>query len=165
MPRGAPTWREFAERAGIEVAPSSPAAELAGVLQRYRADLDEAARAGASSRANGLRVLAEQAVLAVQLEQVLEGASTRALEDEEIRQPWLQLKDRMLAQIRACGLEIVRLAGATARSVDDLVDVECWRHDDAYASEVVAEELEIAVRFGGTVVRRGRVVMGAPRST
>jgi hypothetical protein len=151
-----PSWIEFAERPVPEFEVSAPASELASVLQRYRADLDAAARAGAEGRAQGLRALAEQAVLAIELEKQLERSGGPSLE------PLRALRDRMLSQIEAAGLEIVRLRGAAASEVAGLVQVDSWRYDDIYTSEVVIEELEVAVRHLGVPLRLGRVVMGAP---
>lgn len=158
----APAWAEFDELEVVELEPRSPADELADVLRRSRADLEAAVRAGADSRAEALRALAEQAVLAVELEDLLERDALRAGE----ALPALRaLKDRMLAHVGATGLEVVRLRGASAGSVRDIVDVESWRIDDGYACEVVADELEVAVRLDGVAIRKGRVVMGAPRAS
>lgn len=160
-----PTWAEFDERPAAEYELRSPAAELAAVLQRFRADLDEAARAGAESRARGLCALAEQAVLAVELENVLE-LHRHALEDpsfESAHRALRRLKDRMLDHIAASGLEVVRLREGRAGDVAAMADVDCWRYDDIHAEPVVVEELEPAVRLDGVPLRRGRVVMGGPR--
>jgi hypothetical protein len=160
-----PSWVEFAERPAPEFELHSPATELASVLQRYRADLDAAARAGAEGRAQGLRALAEQAVLAIELEKHLERHPLRLGEPsfEGLHDALRALKDRMLEQIEAAGLEVVRLRGAAAGTVADLVQIESWRYDDLYTSEVVVEEVEVAVRHLGAPLRMGRVVMGAPR--
>jgi hypothetical protein len=158
------TWADFDEQPATEVALRSPAAELAIVLQRYRADLDEAARAGSEGRAQGLRALADQAVLAIELEGLLElQQSARDVSPERIHSALRSLKDRMLAHVASSGLEIVRLRGARGGDVAESVEVDHWRYDDGCAAEVVVEELEVAVRLDGVPLRRGRVVMGAPR--
>lgn len=152
-----PSWVEFVERAVPEFDPGSPASELASVLERHYADLEAAAHAAAEGRTQGLRALAEQAVLAAELERQLvasDGGDT----------PLRALKDRMLAQIEAAGLEIVHLDGAAAAAVAEIAEIESWRYDDRYASEVVVEVLEVAVLHLGRPLRRGRVVMGAPSS-
>src|SRR3954454_17061461 len=64
----------------------------------------------------------------------------------------------MLGQIEADGLEIVRLRGAALSAIDRLAHVDSWRYDALYASEVVVEELEVAVRHHGAPLRLGRVV-------
>jgi hypothetical protein len=69
----------------------------------------------------------------------------------------------MLAHVASSGLEIVRLRGARGGDVIESVEVDEWRYDDGYAVEVVVEELEVTVRLDGIPLRRGRVVMGAPR--
>jgi hypothetical protein len=158
------TWADFDEHPATEVELRSPAAELAAVLQRYRADLDAAARAGSEGRAEGLRALAEQAVLAVELEGLLElQQSARGLSLECLHSALRSLKDRMLAHVASSGLEVVRLYGVLGEDVAESVQVDQWRYDDDYATEVVVEELEVAVRLDGVPLRRGRVVMGAPR--
>ncbi|RKQ93819.1 hypothetical protein C8N24_3693 [Solirubrobacter pauli] len=154
----ADAWRAFAEKPVEDFEAPAPALELATVLERHHTDMDAAARAAAQGRERGLHGLAEVAVLAVDLENLLErsgGAWSAALR---------VLKDQMLADIAAAGLEIVRLRGLPARATVDLVDVESWRYDDAYAEAVVVEELAVAVRHLGRPLRRGRVVMGAPQS-
>lgn len=160
-----PTWSDFEERPAAELEPRAPAAELADVLQRSRRELDAAARASVESRVQGLRALAEQAVLAVELEKILELHAARSGEDSAERQhaALRGLKDRMLAHIAGAGLEIVRLRGASARAVHDLVEVDCWCYDDGYAAAVVVDELEVAIKLDGRPLRMGRVVMGAPR--
>jgi hypothetical protein len=156
-----PTWEEFEERPVAELELRSPAAELAEVLQRSRANLEAAARAGAESRAQGLRALAEQAVLAVELENVLDRHPAWEVATS-LYAALRGVKERMLLHIATMGLEVVRLRGASASNVRDIIEVESWRYDDAYASEVVVDELEVAVRLDGTLVRMGRVVIGAP---
>jgi len=162
--RHAPTWADFDESPAAEINGRSPLAELGSLLRRNRSELDAAARAGAESRIRGLRALAEQAVLAIELEKLLErrapGSDGRA--GSPVDAALWALKDRMLAQIAASGLEVIRLSGASACAVVDIVEIVCWRFDDAYSSEIVAEELEVAVRLDGAPLRMGRVVIGAP---
>lgn len=159
-----PTWAEFEESPVPDLAPRSPAAELAEVLQRCRADLEAAARAGAESRVQGLRALAEQAVLAVELEHLIDGPAAWPADGslERLFGALRNLQERMLSHIAAAGLEVVRLRGASAGSVRDIIEIDCWRYDAAYPGEVVVDEIEVAVRFDGAPVRMGRVVMGAP---
>jgi hypothetical protein len=157
-----PTWAEFDERPAAEFELRSPASELAAVLQRLRDDLDAAGCAAAESRAQGLRALAEQAVLAVELGKLLErhGPALDGAELEGAHLALAGLTDRMLAHIASSGLEVVRLAGAGAGDVADIVEVDSWRYDDGCASPVVVTEIEAAVRLEGAPLRRGRVVMG-----
>ena len=118
----APTWIEFSERPVPEFEPPAPADELASVLRRYRADLDAAARAGAEGRTQGLRALAEQAVIAIEL--------AKQLERDATREPLRALTDRMLTRIEATGLEIVRLRGAPLAAIAEFVEIDSWRFDD-----------------------------------
>jgi hypothetical protein len=150
-----PTWQDFTERPVADFELGSPAEEVAGLLRQHRSALDAAARAAADGRAQGLRALAEQAVLAVQLEKRLarEPCASDAL---------IGLKDAMLDQIAGAGLEVVRLEGVEGRAVAGLVQVESWRYDPDLDDELVVEELEVAVCHLGMPLRLGRVVMGAP---
>jgi hypothetical protein len=156
-----PSWAEFDDTRVTEFRPRAPQAELAEVLRRYRADLDAAARSAAKGRAEGLRALADQAVLAVELERLLE--AQRGTLDARSAEALRRLKDRMLARVEEANLEVVRLRGKPAAVIRDMVEIEQWRLDDAYPAEIVVEELEAAVRLHGEILRKGRVVMGAPR--
>jgi hypothetical protein len=159
-----PTWLDFAEWPLEAVEVRAPAIELAAVLRRYREDVDAAARASLEGRAKSLRALAEQAVLAAELSRLLEPSrSGRAGEPVDALHGTLRrISTEMLRRARAAGLEIVPLVGLEANAVHALADVEAWRYDDALTCEVVLEELEVTVLHHGTVLRRGRVVMGAP---
>jgi hypothetical protein len=159
-----PTWIEFTERPVPDFEPGSPASELASVLRRHHADLEAAARAAADARVQGLRALAEQAVLATELEAHLE---RQGVSDDDgplgaLHAALSEVKDRMLSQIAGSGLEIVRLHGRPAAAVGELADIESWRYDDRFDAEHVVEELEVAVLHLGRPLRRGRVIMGAP---
>lgn len=156
------TWADFEEQPTAEFELRSPAEELAGVLRRMRAQLDRAGRAGAEQRVDALRALAEQAVLAVELEKLLDRHGPQFGEPalERAYRSLGELKDRMLAHVAASGLEIVRLRGAPAGEVADLVEIDGWRCDDIDASPTVIAELEVAVRLDGAPLRRGRVIMG-----
>jgi len=165
-PRAEPLgWEAFAPRAaGMDVELATPAAELGAVLQRYRADLDAAQGAVADAERAGLDALARQAVLAFRLETALSEYEPQ-LRDAPLSSIHRQLrilKDQMLAELADAGIEVVRLAGRPYAEVASYVDVEGWRHRAEYESELVAEELEPAVRHGEHLLRLGRVVMGAP---
>ena len=113
----------------------------------------------------GLRALAEQAVLAIELKKVIEVHAARRDDGsaDRLHAALRSLKDRMLAHVAAAGLEVVRLRGVSARAVYDLVEVDGWCYGDAYPSAVVVDELEVAVTLDGRPLRMGRVVIGAPR--
>ena len=158
-------WNAFSERpVGAAGALASPASEMAAVLQRYRSDLDAAQAEVEAACRRGLEALAQQAVLAVRLEAALAlyepqlaGASM-----EKAHQHLRILKDQMLAELAAAGVEPVRLEGRSYDEIAELVEVDGWLHRDDIEAEVVLEELEPAVRGGDEVIRIGRVVMGAP---
>src|SRR5439155_1678286 len=105
-------WNAFSERpVGAAGALASPASEMAAVLQRYRSDLDAAQAEVEAACRRGLEALAQQAVLAVRLEAALAlyepqlaGASM-----EKAHQHLRILKDQMLAELAAAGVEPVRL--------------------------------------------------------
>lgn len=157
---GVPSWADFEDVPDTDVDADlrPPHVEMAELLRRYRAELDAAARSAEDARMQGLRGLAEQAVLAIELERLLDGRS----DDARLRPLLLALKQRMLEQVERCGLEVVRLEGAAAADVAGVADIEHWRIGTRFSSAVVAEELEAAVRVHGRTLRKGRVVMGAP---
>lgn len=156
-----PTWSEFAEQPAADFALCSPAEELAAVLRRMRADVDRAAEAAARQQVQTLRALAEQAVLALELEQLLDrrGAGLGDAAHAHVRRALGRLKDRMLAQVAAAGLEIVHVGGAPAAAVADLVEIVGWRADDIDAAPTVVTEIDPAVCHNGVALRRGRVIM------
>lgn len=156
-----PTWAEFTEQPAAEFELHAPAEELATVLRRMRADVDRAGRVGAEQRADALRALAEQAVLVVELEKLLERHLPHFGEPAlaQAHRALGQLKDRMLALVAESGLEIVRLRGVPAKEIADVVEIDGWRCDDIDASPVVVAEIEAAVRHNGAPLRRGRVIM------
>ena len=142
----------------------SPVAEVASVLQRLHeqrlASNDETLRV----REEGLRALAGQAVLTIQLEQALETYGDRLVEAgmKQVQRHLRVIKDQMLDALAAAGLEVGVPLGQPFDAVVDAVHVEGWRHDERFDAEVVAEVREPIVRSGGRVVHQGRVVMGAP---
>jgi hypothetical protein len=151
-----PSWQQFQDRAVDDFDIGSPAAELAAVLKRHHAELDAAARASAEGRAQSVRALAEQAVLAIELERVLAGSGR-----DQAHVALAAVKDRMLANVEAAGLELIRLEGRPLAEIERFVDIDSWRYDDRYRTEVVVAELELAVAHHGEPVRRGRVIVGA----
>jgi len=158
-------WDAFSPRDvedGIEI--RSPAAEMAGVLQRYRNDVDTLVAQAAEARIDSMRALADQAVLAVQLESALALYETRLFDAAmgKVHQHLRIIKDRMIQGTEAAGLEVVRLVGLPYDEVAGMVEVDGWLHREELVAEVVLEANEPAVRSNGAVLRLGRVVMGAP---
>ena len=160
-----PDWSAFGEReAPLDTELLSPAAELAAVLQVYRADLATVRAEVQQARLAGAAALAQQAVFVVQLAVALESYQAALAEASlsKVHRHLRIVKDQMLDALRGAGLEIVPLVGRSFDEIADLVDVQGWRHRPEFTSEVVAEELEPLVKYRGEVVRLGRVVMGAP---
>lgn len=158
-------WTAFAPRpVAAERDLISPAAEVSALLQRYRTDVDAARSATDDARRAGRKALAEQAVLAVQVESALATYETKLNDASlgKVHQHLRILKDRMLEAARAGGLEVVRLAGRPWDEVAAMVEVDGWLHRAELDSEVVIEELEPVILSDGELVRGGRVVMGAP---
>lgn len=158
-------WTTFAPRPAVADGDLiSPAAEVAAVLQRYRIDVDAARAATDDARRLGLKALAEQAVLAVQIEGALATYETKLNDASlgKVHQHLRILKDRMLEAAQASGLEVVRLAGKRWDEVAAVVEVDGWLHRAELDIEMVVEELEPVVLSGSELIRGGRVVMGAP---
>lgn len=158
-------WSQFAAREAPALDElRSPAAEIAALLQRYRADVDSAQRATDEAKRAGLEALAEQSVFIAQLAAALDRY------EADLAQAGLSrahrhlrvLKDQMLSAVRRHGLEVVMPLGQPYEAVADRVEVDGWRHDTRFAAEVVAEVVEPIVLQAGKVLRQGRVVMGAP---
>lgn len=163
-----PGWEAFALRDAPEsVDLLSPSSEVGGLLQRYRAEIDRATAAASEAKRDGLEALASQAVLTVQLASALDRYAGQ-LKDaglERVHRHLRVLKDQMLAACAAAGVEIRVPLGAPFDEVADLVHVAGWRHRDEFTAEVVAEVIEPIVTHAGTLLRPGRVVMGAPVSS
>ena len=163
-------WQAFVERGGpVEVEILSPASEMAALLQRYRADVDEACRNTAEARHQGLLALAEQAVFVFQLERALERYQAGFEEASQVKafRHLRVLKDQMLDALSASGLGVEDPLGQSFDAIADAVHVEGWRHCSDFASEEVAETLEpvITHRTTHTTLRLGRVIMGAPQQS
>jgi molecular chaperone GrpE (heat shock protein) len=160
-----PDWSAFSKREiPFEVELLSPASEAAALLQRSQAALDEAWQEVDHVRGEGLAALAQQAALVIQLAATLERYQpdfTQASLKKVYRS--LQItKDQMLDELRRVGLEIIVPLGKTFDEVAQLVNVDGWRHQEHFTSEVVAEVIEPIVMYRNILVRPGRVVMGAP---
>jgi hypothetical protein len=160
-----PDWSAFSPReAPDEIESLSPAAEAAGLLQRYYADL-AAARQQQQDVTNGvLRALAKQAMYVFQFGAALERYQTEFAQASlpRVHRHLRVLKDQMLDGLYASGLEIDVPLAQPFETVADVVNVDGWRHETQFTAEVVAEVSEPIVRAGGTLIRPGRVVMGAP---
>ena len=160
-----PDWSKFSERE-VHVEPEllSPAAEAASLLQFLHDSLRAAGVTRDEVQSAGLRALAQQAVFVFQLEAALQRYQPNLAEGPLVRihRHLRVLKDQMLDALAGFGLDIDVPRGRSFDDVADLVHVDGWRHHEQFTSEVVAEVTEPIVKFGGAVVRLGRVVMGAP---
>lgn len=160
-----PDWSVFKERS-IPASPDiiSPAMEVSALLQRYSADAKKARHDIDAARLEGIEIAARQAVYVVQLAAALE-AYEQAFKDASLQRAHRHLriiKDQMLSALSGEGLEIVIPANKPFDDVAELVHVEGWRHSDMFTSEIVAEVLEPVIYYKGSLIRMGRVVMGAP---
>lgn len=165
QPPAFPDWSLFTEReVPVQAELLSPAAEAASLLQLYHDSLKDAASRRDEIQSAGLRALAQQAVFVFQLEAALQRYQPNLAEGPLLRihRHLRVLKDQMLDALTAFGLEIDAPRGRSFEEVAELVHVDGWRHHEQFTAEVVAEVTEPIVKFGGAVVRLGRVVMGAP---
>ncbi|RFS86988.1 hypothetical protein D0T12_01650 [Actinomadura spongiicola] len=158
-------WDAFDERpAPEEMEFDSPAKEMRAVLRRYMSALREERARRRDAVEEVLAVAVDQAVLVAQLEDVLErhrGALADAGLDRVHRELRL-VREQMLDALRGGGVTVEELRGRPLAEVSDRVEVLGWLHSDEYAAEVVAQVHDAVVRHRGTVVRLGRITVGAP---
>jgi hypothetical protein len=160
-----PDWNAFAEReAPVEAELLSPAAATASLLQLYHDSMRDAAAGRDEVQSAGLRALAQQAVFVFQLDTALQRYQPNLSEGPLVRihRHLRVLKDQMMDALTSFGLEIDVPRSRPFEEIAELVHVDGWRHHEQFTAEVVAEVTEPIVKFGGVVVRLGRVVMGAP---
>lgn len=145
----------------------SPVAELAAVLQMYHADLETAHAAADAAGREGYVALARQAMLATQLGAALaryEAAFTAGTLGHVFRHLRV-LKDQMLDAVGEAGLTVVSPFGWSFDMVASVVQIDGWRHHPDFTAEQVAEVIEPIIYAKGTLIRLGRVIMGAPPSS
>ena len=160
-----PNWAVFSKRqVPLDVELLSPASEMVGLLQKYSCEMDKAKQETESVRREWLKVVAQQAVFAVQLESALKRYEPLLAKAslERIYKHIRIIKDQMLADIKNAGLEVSVPLGKAFNEVADNVSVDGWIHNESFTSEVVADVVEPIVTFNGKLLRAGRVVMGAP---
>lgn len=158
-------WNIFSRReVPFDVELASPALEMFAALQKSHAALVEAQQVVEHVREEYLAVLAQQAVLVAQLSAALDRYAPEYSEASlaKIHRSLRIIKDQMLDELKKGGLEIVIPLGKSFDEVADVVSVDGWRHHENFSAEVVAEVVEPIVTYRGDVVRRGRVLMGAP---
>ncbi len=160
-----PDWSIFQKRYlpnGVEML--SPAAETVALLQSRLTDVRAAQTSSNEMRTAGLEALAQQAVFVVQLEASLDNYKIK-LEEAMLDKVYRALrivKDQMLTALQEAGLEVIIPFGKPFDDVAEHVDVLGWRHHEDFIEEVVAEVLEPIIFSHGTLIRQGRVVVGAP---
>ncbi len=159
-------WNLFTEREiPEELHILSPAAEISGDLQRFHEKLNEAKRATEIASEELLEPLAQQAVFVFKLSQALDmyqsDLEQLARPKTDIYRHFRIIRDQMQELLTDSGLEIIVPLGEAFEAVADFVDVQHWRHDEAYSTETVAEVLEPIIKYRGRVIKLGRVVMGA----
>jgi hypothetical protein len=159
-------WSAFRERAlSVPVEHMlSPASELEAALQSCWQWVDAERAAASDAIADAVDIIARQALpifrLSVALsrnETVLAGPGLN-----RVHRQLRVLRDQMLEVLESCDLLIVDPAGRPLGDVADAVDVIGWRHGPEFDDKVVAETIEPIVMRGTEVIRRGRVIMGAP---
>jgi molecular chaperone GrpE (heat shock protein) len=160
-------WSAFSPRpAGSdEVELRSPAQELAAVLRRYQQVLQDERTEGQRAVERVLAVAADQAALVFRLGAVLaEYAETlRSAGAEDALKKLTIVRNQMADAVNGLGLTVVDPVGWPFDEAEH-VDVVGWRHGTAFADEVVAETYEPIVLHNETVLRNGRVIMGAPQN-
>ena len=160
-----PDWSIFQKRTlPVEVEMLSPAAETVALLQSRLMDIRITQTSKDETRIAGLEALAQQAVFVVQLEASLNNYRIR-LEEAMLNKVYRALrivKDQMLTALQEAGLEVAVPLGKPFDTVAEHVDVLGWRHHENFTEEVVAEVLEPIIFSQGTLIRQGRVVVGAP---
>jgi hypothetical protein len=142
----------------------SPASELEGALQSCWGWVDAERAAARDALAGAVDTIARQAIPIFQLSAALRRneAALAGPGLNRVHRQLLVLRDQMLAVIESGGLLIVDPTGRPLDEVADAVEVMGWRHGVEFDDKVVAETIEPIVRQGADVVRRGRVIMGAP---
>jgi hypothetical protein len=167
-----PDWKAFRKREEVflDTELLTPAAEMASIMGRYQAARLQAQQVAEEERQQLLDLLARQAVLVTHFGFMLEryelafsqqqplGVSTLSKAYRSLR----IVKAQMLDALQSKGLEIEVPIGKSYDQVDEVVNIEGWRHHKDYTSELVVEVIEPIVRYKGGLIQRGRVLMGAP---
>jgi hypothetical protein len=150
-----PDWSVFHERevpTPVEIA--SPSSTISALLESRLADIKALKQRVVPVDGAELDALAQQAVYHAELALLL----NEAAEISVLR----MINDKMRENLKNVGLEVIDLQGKSFHEVPDYVDVIGWRHKAEFSAEVVDEVLEPIVLCDGLVMRRGRIIMGAP---
>jgi hypothetical protein len=164
-------WKVFNKReeALQEVELVSPVAEISTILMHHQTTQQQERELAEQERKQFLDMLAQQATHFTELMVVLERYNA-VLENpqehiETIKRAYRSLrivKDKMLDDFRKEGFEIDIPLGKKYEDVKEDVDIQDWRNSDKYTEETVIEVLRPIVRYKGTRLRTGLVIMGAP---
>lgn len=158
------SWSAFRERpTGPPVTDLiSPALELAVVLRHHQQALHAERMAGQEEVDRVLAIAAMHAALVHRLGVVL-AQSEEALHDAGKAHRRLTIVHNQMSEaLDATGLSVVDPTGWSFDEAEPQVTVVDWRHGNDFTHEVVAETIEPIVHYQGTVIRNGRVIMGAP---
>jgi hypothetical protein len=161
-----PDWSVFSKRpVPFDVELLSPASEMAVLLQKYLTDMNNMQKEIESFHNEGVDAAAQQAVYATQLASALDMYESLITETplKRVHRHLRIIKDQMLSALENTGFKIDNPIGKPFDDIADRVYVDGWRHQVDFTSEVVAEVIEPIVIYRGKLVRRGRVVMGAPQ--
>lgn len=169
-----PDWSVFQQRETLVPTDdfSSPAAEVATVLRAAHAKQEAGQQALRELEWRSFVELAQQAVRVVQLGKLLEDKADAFLSSSEAKQARalahayksLQINQKqMLDALKKAGLEIEIPLHKTYAEVAENVEIEEWRHHQDFTEEIVVDVKEPIVRRG-SLIRAGRVIMGAPLS-
>lgn len=170
-----PDWSLFQERETIATSSEllSPASEIAATFHIFSTRLLKAQQALDDLERSNFAELAQQAVLVVQLGMLLERNAdifTSASDQKEhnnlyhIYKSFQIIQKQMLDDLKKAGLEIEIPLHRSYAEVADSVEIDHWRHHQKFSEELVIDVLEPVIRKG-TLLRAGRVIMGAPLST
>ncbi|HJP72920.1 MAG TPA: hypothetical protein VJ914_01555 [Pseudonocardiaceae bacterium] len=159
-------WSAFTERTtGPEVADLlSPAQELSAALQGVQKSLQAAREEGRTVVDDVLKAAAAQAALVFQLGVVV-ARNTDALQEAGLGKVTRQLdvlRKQMTRALEKFELVVDDPVGRPFNDAEAHVDVVDWRRGAEFTDEVVAETIEPIVLHNGSVIRSGRVIMGAP---
>ncbi|MFD5780574.1 hypothetical protein [Streptomyces sp. NPDC126933] len=166
-------WDEFEERpvpeglGGPEQPdPVSPGREMAALLQRYWSDLQDESNRVQKETAAARKVLTELAVHVARLDGLLREAAgpLEAAGAKSLSRRLQVARKQVLEPLHAMDITTQDPTGKPYESVADVVDITGWRYGPEFTAEVVTETVEPIVLDGGTVVRLGQVIMGAPSS-
>jgi len=165
-------WSVFQERETVAVANEllSPASEIATTLRATYAIWSRAQQAAQDNEQSSFTELAQQAILVVQLGMLLEHNADTFLTspEQKLTNPLLRIykslqiiQKQMLDALKKAGMEIEIPLHKSYAEVADSVEIEHWRHHQDIYEETVIDVLEPVIRKG-SLLRTGRVIMGAP---